>query len=236
MILRNKWIIVIILLILILLFFYFKPKNYDNLLPSRKPTDDDLKSIATMIKGNVTTPIYIIDNFMTQEECNLLIKETKERLVPSPLTRQDPNDPYFRTSKTAYFQNSYIENKINDRILKTMKLDNQDGEDPQIQHYNVGEEFKSHWDAFDPKVDYDFWKEGQRTWTFMIYLNNVQDGGDTEFPKLNFKVKPKIGRVVVWYNLTPDGKLDRNTLHRGMPIKAGTKTIVTKWFKLIKKS
>ena len=65
----------------------------------------------------------------------------------------------------------------------------------------------------------------------MIYLNDVEEGGETEFTKLNVKIKPKRGRAVIWGNMTSDNKVDHNTMHAGLPVIKGEKHIITKWFK-----
>jgi hypothetical protein len=65
----------------------------------------------------------------------------------------------------------------------------------------------------------------------MIYLNNVESGGETEFPELNKKFKPKKGLAVVWKNSDGTGKENPATLHAGRPVKKGKKIIITKWYR-----
>jgi prolyl 4-hydroxylase len=36
---------------------------------------------------------------------------------------------------------------------------------------------------------------------------------------------------VIWNSLLPDGRPNYDTLHHGMPVKAGHKAIITKWFR-----
>jgi homospermidine synthase len=72
---------------------------------------------------------------------------------------------------------------------------------------------------------------GQRTWTFMIYLNDVEGGGETEFPEIGVKLTPKRGRAVAWNNLRASGEGNELTRHQSLPVTAGTKTIITKWFR-----
>ena len=56
----------------------------------------------------------------------------------------------------------------------------------QAQYYQVGQQFKAHTDYFDPGTNTsDVNLKGNRTWTFMIYLNNVEVGGETYFPNIN---------------------------------------------------
>ena len=206
----------------------YKPTPFD-----KYSTDNFLKSKATHIYGNEETPIYVIDNFLSDEDCEQIISDTikENNLVESPLTRYNPTDPGFRTSKTAMFKyNNKLHNYIENKILKKTQIKENISENGQIQYYKVGNEFKAHWDFFDPDVDSQFLINGQRTWTCMIYLNDVLDGGETFFTYLNEKITPKKGTAVIWCNLYSDGTLNRNTMHQGMPVKNGEKWIITKWF------
>lgn len=197
---------------------------------SRRPTEKILERYASQILGTTETPIYIIDNFMSPEECEGVIKSAQGKLVPSPLTRQNPNYPSFRTSQTCYFYGTDNQTEIERKIIDKLNLNQSNAEDSQIQHYRVGNEFKAHWDYFDPKEDKKYLKNGQRTWTFMVYLNKVQKGGTTQFVNLNQIIYPKKGRAVVWCNIKKDGTPDQMTMHQSDPVIEGEKWIITKWF------
>ena len=205
----------------------YKPTPFD-----KYSIDKFLRSKATKIYGNEETPIYVIDNFFSDEDCEELIADTikKNELIESPLTRYNPDEPNFRTSKTAMFKDNKLHNYIENKILQQTQIKENIPEMGQIQYYKVGNEFKAHWDFFDPDIDWTFLNNGQRTWTCMVYLNDVLDGGETFFTNLNQKIKPKKGRAVIWCNLFDDGTLNRETMHAGLPIKDGEKWIITKWF------
>jgi prolyl 4-hydroxylase len=72
---------------------------------------------------------------------------------------------------------------------------------------------------------------GQRTWTVMIYLNEPEAGGATRFKTIGKTVQPETGKLLAWNNLRADGRPNVNTLHHGMKVRAGTKYVVTKWFR-----
>ena len=104
----------------------------------------------------------------------------------------------------------------------------------QIQKYSVGHEFKSHTDYFEPNTpEYSEHASvrGNRTWTCMIYLNLVEQGGETSFTAINELITPKMGRAVIWNNLTLDGNVNPKTIHAGLPILQGEKFILTTWFR-----
>ena len=198
--------------------------------PNREKIDQKMRKIATDVRGNNRTPLYVIDNFLTAKECDMIIASVIDGLEPSTLTRPDKNDPYFRTSKTGHFNGDGLQKEVESKICDLLGLDEDTSETCQVQHYEVGDEFKAHWDYFHEGVDDDFLKNGQRTWTFMVYLNNVKGGGATEFVNLGEKIYPKKGTAVAWCNLDKNGNPDEDTLHRGTPVEEGYKFIITKWF------
>lgn len=72
---------------------------------------------------------------------------------------------------------------------------------------------------------------GQRAWTLMVYLNNVEEGGATDFPKIDISIPPQRGTLIAWSNALPDGRPNLDTLHAGTPVRAGVKYVVTRWYR-----
>ena len=66
------------------------------------------------------------------------------------------------------------------------------------------------------------WNSQNRTLAWMVYLNDVEEEGETEFLYQELKLKPKKGRVVIW-----PGSFTH--LHRGNPPRS-TKYIATGWY------
>ena len=67
----------------------------------------------------------------------------------------------------------------------------------------------------------------------MIYLNEVEKGGETEFLRLNKTFSPTQGTALIWNNLNEDGTPNENTMHQAHPVEKGKKTIITKWFRQV---
>ena len=184
---------------------------------------------------NIHNNLYIIENFLEEDICDRLSELIKEKSVPSTITNKNEKDKNFRTSRTSHLDVSLpIVKKTDKQICNYLSISTERSENIQGQYYLEGNEFKPHTDWFNSNRKE--WKQygeklGQRTWTFMIYLNDVEDGGETVFPKYRVKIRPKKGRAVVWLNLLPDGKGDEDTLHCGTPVKKGEKLIITKWFR-----
>jgi hypothetical protein len=70
---------------------------------------------------------------------------------------------------------------------------------------------------------------GQRATTVLIYLNEGYEGGETEFPELDWRFKGKPGDALVFWNLTPAGEPDQRTQHAGLPPTSGEKWLYSKW-------
>jgi prolyl 4-hydroxylase len=108
------------------------------------------------------------------------------------------------------------------------------GETMQAQKYEIGQYYKEHWDFFNPITEeyktYCEWM-GQRTWTAMIYLNDVKEGGETYFKHLKLRIKPKKGTLIAWNNLYRNGLPNMKTMHEACPPVSGPKYVITKWFR-----
>lgn len=181
--------------------------------------------------------LYTIDNFLTENECNIIIHFSKNYLKKSQITNKNEVDKKFRTSYTCYQQNldtigkNYLK-YIDKKICDTISIPNEYSEEIQIQFYDIGQEFKLHSDYFNIDNYQEYCVDnGNRTWTFMIYLNDVEEGGATYISKINQRFYPKRGKALIWNNLLKDGSNNINTLHAGEPIIKGTKIIITKWFR-----
>jgi prolyl 4-hydroxylase len=180
--------------------------------------------------------LYTIDDFLNEEECQHIIELMQHDLRPSTITDENQPDKYFRTINTFDFINSNdpLAAEIDIRISRMLGINPSFSEAIQGQIYDVGEEFKAHTDWFTPGTD-EFQQHagqrGQRSWTFMIYLNDVEAGGETEFVEIGETITPKAGKAVFWNNLHPDGQPNQDTMHHALPVKKGSKAVITKWFR-----
>lgn len=184
------------------------------------------------------TQIYVYDDFLSAEECRKLVNIIDQNVRPS--TVSDPNDECtvsnYRTSQTAdlnYFSDPFYLS-IDQKITALMGLDPFLGETAQAQRYKPGEYYKEHWDFFMPATkEYNVYCDwmGQRTWTAMVYLNDVQEGGETYFKHLKLRVKPKQGKLVAWNNLYKNGLPNLKTMHEALPPRSENKYVITKWFR-----
>ena len=194
------------------------------------PTSNLLKSDVSIL-GKEHTKIYVMDNLLNPAQCHTLQYLSKQKLRPSTITT---NEKYYRTSYTHDFDSSHpVYSEIDNVISRFINIPLNFAEPTQVQRYLIGDKFDDHTDWFDPT--HKEWEyagnKGQRTWTITVYLNDVKEGGETEFPKLDLKIQPKEGRVVAWNILLPTGQGNFDTLHKGCEVKKGQKFIITKWFR-----
>ena len=178
--------------------------------------------------------LYIQRNFVDAAECAEFAAMIDRACRPSTLANFN-GDVNFRTSETCDLSSiDPIVAALEQRIADFVGIAPEFGEPLQGQRYSVGQEFKAHTDYFEPSAD-DFdkfcQKSGNRTWTVMIYLDRPAAGGATRFTEIDKIVQPEIGKALAWNNRLPDGRLNPATMHHGMKVRAGTKHILTKWFR-----
>ena len=178
--------------------------------------------------------VYYATDFLSAEDCTMLIGMIDANRRPSTLLSDRANDG-FRTSESCDMDRWSPEVRaIDGAIAALLGIEENHGETMQGQRYAPGQQFRAHHDYFHEGESY--WPAmqasgGQRTWTAMIYLNDVEEGGATWFPQAGIRVAPRRGLLLTWNNMKPDGSPNELTVHEGMPVARGTKYIVTKWFR-----
>ena len=178
---------------------------------------------------------YTLDNFLNLEECDQVTELIKKKLRPSTIAADGEVDETYRTSRTCDLGEltDPLIADIDRRICALLGIHPSYSEITQGQYYQPGEEFKVHTDFFEgPAFEEHARERGQRTFTFMVYLNDVESGGETEFIRLKQTIKPKKGMAIIWNSLNEDGSNNHNTLHQAHPVKSGFKSIITKWFRI----
>ena len=188
--------------------------------------------------------IILVDNFLTPEECEYIIKIGDPHVKQSEVCGKNGSRPdKSRTSWTAHIGKKFINKDKKDPILMGVlekaarfgKKEVKNIEPIQLVRYKPGQYFKSHYDYLDtrlPMYQRNVEKNGQREMTFFVYLNDVPEGagGSTQFTKLNKVFKAKKGQAIFWHN-SKDGKVDPQTLHSGTELKEGIKYGLNIWIR-----
>ncbi len=196
---------------------------------TRLAADPDMYRIATS-----PVELFAIGDFIDHEECVTLCAMIDAVARPSSLHELDYASG-FRTSYSGDLApRDPLVAAVSQRIDALLGLDSAIGEPVQGQRYTPGQQFKPHNDWFYTSEGY--WPQeeargGQRSWTAMTYLNDVEAGGATLFTQLGIQIEPKRGALLVWNNALPDGRPNEATLHAGTPVVRGAKYIITKWYR-----
>jgi hypothetical protein len=187
---------------------------------------------------NTSNFIGVYDNYITPEECNKAIKlyenqtklnNTFNRLSSEKASLLEKDDQQFFIGP----RNIYVW----EEHLKPMIFNF----DLALKHYLEHTGAK---DIYDEPLVYTNFKiqktlptQGYHVWhiehakgffnepralVFSIYLNDVEEGGETEFLHFSKRVKPKTGRIVIWPAGFP-------YVHRGNPPISGEKYLLTSW-------
>ncbi|MCA1713918.1 MAG: 2OG-Fe(II) oxygenase, partial [Gammaproteobacteria bacterium] len=180
--------------------------------------------------------VAVIDNLLSADECRLLMASAHPALRRShtidPVTGQ-PVAHELRTSSDASFDPI-----VEDLALRLVQLrmaaaagaELVQAEQLIVLRYEPGQEYRPHRDYLPPgRIERP--EAGNRIRTICAYLNQVQAGGQTEFPVAAVKIDPVPGRVVIFDNLQPDGRPDPDALHAGLPVVAGEKWLATLWLR-----
>jgi prolyl 4-hydroxylase len=178
--------------------------------------------------------LYRAPDFLSPEECSALIALIERDLIPSGLLG-DTGDKTFRTSKTCNLPATEpAVDLFEDRVSRLAGINRRFGETVQGQRYEVGQQFKPHFDFFHARESYYedvATRGGQRTWTGMLFLNRPEAGGHTDFPTAGVSMAPEPGTLLLWNNMSADGRCNDYALHTGTPVIAGRKYVLTKWFR-----
>lgn len=171
------------------------------------------------------------DNQLTKEECERLIDMSAGKMHTAGVLGSS-NDNYRTAENTWINETNDLTLKIKNIVMHKTKLPHENQEVIHVVKYSVGGEYKTHHDFFHPNTDYyDAATKvgGQRAYSCLFYLNDGFEGGKTDFPQLNKTIEPKQGKLIIWRNTEPDGTLNHNTLHAGLPVTEGEKWICIVW-------
>ncbi|THE09762.1 2OG-Fe(II) oxygenase [Bacillus timonensis] len=172
--------------------------------------------------------IVILGNVLSDEECDELIRLSKDRMHRSKIA--NAHEDNMRTSSSTFLDESenVIVTRIEKRISQIMSIPTEYGEGLQILNYKIGQEYKAHFDFFNSSNKAN---NNPRISTLVMYLSDVEQGGETYFPKLHFSVSPQKGMAVYFEYFYNDQTLNDLTLHGGAPVIVGDKWAATQWMR-----
>lgn len=183
--------------------------------------------------------IVLLGNVLSGDECDELIRYGEQRLQRSPVVSDTDGATQVhahRTSRGAMLQRGETElvARIEARLAALTQWPVENGEGMQLLRYEKGNEYRPHFDWFDPALPgprRHLERGGQRVGTVVMYLSDVEQGGGTSFPNVGLQVQPKKGSAVFFANTDVYRVPEQNSLHAGEPVEKGVKFIATKWLR-----
>ncbi|KAK4712117.1 hypothetical protein R3W88_006630 [Solanum pinnatisectum] len=222
-----------------------------DVLPNGDTGEHSLTSIPFQVLSWFPRALYF-PNFATIEQCQGIIKMAKADLKPSSLALRKgetaENTKGIRTSSGMFISASEdktgILDLIEEKIAKATMIPRTHGEAFNVLRYETGQSYHSHYDAFDPSQYGP--QKSQRVASFLLYLSDVEEGGETMFPFesaqnmdanydfrkcIGLKVKPRRGDGLLFYSLFPNGTIDPTSIHGSCAVIRGEKWVATKWIR-----
>ena len=180
------------------------------------------------VRNNVISPI----------ECAYLIELAKPHIKRAGVVLDEgfkPSEGRTGSNHWLKYDEDDVVKSIGQRIADIVGLPLENAESMQIIHYGPEQQYRPHFDAFNLSLARGQkaaqWG-GQRLVTALVYLNKVEGGGATQFPKLGITVPASPGRMVIFHNTTEDISSPHPlSLHAGMPVEAGEKWAFNLWFR-----
>jgi len=171
--------------------------------------------------------VVVLGNVLSDEECDELIKHSRQQLQRSKIGG-DHAVNQIRTSSGVFCEENETVTRIEKRFSQIMNIPIAHGDGLQVLLYTPGQEYKPHHDFF---AETSRASANNRISTLVMYLNDVEEGGETSFPMLNLSVSPNKGMAVYFEYFYNSHELNDFTLHAGTPVIKGEKWVATMWMR-----
>lgn len=183
--------------------------------------------------------IVLLGNVLTDDECEALVQYCEPKFAPSTVVNDEegtatvhPN----RTSKCAMMQRAEVPvvELLEERLAALCAWPTECGEGLQLQRYGPADQYKPHYDWFEPNAPGSasiMDQGGQRLATFILYLTDVEAGGSTAFTNIGLEIFPRKGNALFFLDTDAYHRPDKATLHAGSPVIRGTKIVANKWLR-----
>jgi prolyl 4-hydroxylase len=178
--------------------------------------------------------------FVTDSVCEWLIERArpslKRALIYDPVGGKDIAD-HMRTNSAAGFDLMHadvVQAAVQCRMSAAVGVSVHQMEGPTVLHYAVGEQITNHYDFVNPRIpNYaaEIAQRGQRIVTFLVYLNDDYEGGETDFPSLGLRYHGAKGHGLFFTNALPNGEPDLRMVHAGLPPKDNEKWLMSQFIR-----
>ena len=177
--------------------------------------------------------VFAVDDFFSVQECAILLSLGRE----SDKLRRDEvvgdadcaDCDHYRTSSSRLVFSTQIPPETPAKIEKLLMASRTRLEHMKVLHYQQGEYYKPHTDGSTGGSSHSGFENSTRLATLFVYLNDVEQGGETAFPQLDLSIKPRAGMAVVHFPTSYDKVGDDRTEHTSLPVLKGEKFLFVTW-------
>lgn len=195
-----------------------------------------------ILSRSIRPQAALVSGLLTAKECIEMVAQARDKGlfekeqssgVVDPTTGESIQN-LARSSTSVCFRRGEtpLAEKIEQRLSSLTNWPIENGEGLQVLRYEPGQQYKAHFDWFDPKKpgsETHLRRGGQRVATTIVFLTRPNSGGDTAFPKAGVQMAPLLGGAVFFRNIDALGQPDPYSLHAGSPVRAGEKVVLTYW-------
>lgn len=201
-------------------------------------SSEAMLALPERLERSARPRVHTLPELFSVEECRFLIAMASPHLRRSQVF--DPSSDAalqheIRDSSDASFDpllEDFSLRLLQLRMARAAACELVQGEQLIVLRYQPGERYLAHRDYLAPSaLAANRPDAGQRLRTVCVNLHPVAAGGETEFPLLDLKLPVTLGTAVVFDSLYPDGRLDADSLHAGLPVISGEKWLATLWFR-----
>lgn len=181
--------------------------------------------------------VRVFENFATPTECDWLIEKCRDRLRPARVYQNSATElsqHEGRSNSEASFEfevSDLVLSLIRDRTARASGIPVHHFEVGMLLHYKPRETFGRHTDFLQAGMHEEIEARGQRVATFLVYLSDDYDGGETEFSEAGFKFKARQGDALMFLNVDQNGVPDPMSVHAGLPTTRGEKWVLSQWLR-----
>jgi hypothetical protein len=203
----------------------------------------DLRPWLTPPASSTLSPeplVRVFPNFVTDAVCRWLIERArpnlKRALIYDPAIGGDKTDE-MRTNTAAGFdliQADVVQAVVQTRMSLTTGIPLGHFEGPTVLHYAPGEQITNHYDFVNPRMENyadEIAERGQRIATFLVYLNDDYEDGETDFPELALRYHGARRGGIVFTNALANGEPDLRMVHAGRPPRGGEKWLMSQFIR-----
>lgn len=189
--------------------------------------------------------VGIYDNFFSEELCQNLIDHFEWCLTNNRTYGRGSTDEYLKSDRSTNLNPCAIEElrlslpHVEQYVQAFNSVFWDECYADYIKNYSILGQYEKHsimtyklqktrptegyhiWHCEDSSINFS-----KRIGTYILYLNDVEDGGETEFLYLSKRISPKAGRLLIFPANYP-------WAHRGNPPLSGVKYIMTGWTEFV---